>query len=87
MIISAVVLFALAFTAPWLWMDNGEDIMESKFFRNNNEINFQKPKNTCECDGNCINVKWVPFGVKVDACAEDWYFISFWMQRFHMNDE
>lgn len=57
--------------------------MESTFFRGNDAQNFKKPKNTCECDGSCINVKWAPFGVKVDACSEDYYFISFWGQRFY----
>lgn len=82
--IVAVLLFALAFTAPWLWLDNGEDIMESSFFRGNDEQNFKKPINTDGCDGSCLNVKWVPFGVKVDANAEDYYFISFLGQRFYI---
>jgi len=85
--IVAVSLSALAFTAPWLWLDNGEDIMESQFFRGNDPVNFKKPKGTCDCDGSCINVKWVPFGVKVDACSDDYYFISFWGQRFYMDGE
>lgn len=84
-IVAGIILFALAFLAPWLWLDNGEDIIESRFFRNNDEENFKKPKNTCECDGSCKNVKWVPFGVIVDACAEDYYFISFWGQRFYID--
>lgn len=88
-IISIVVVafFALAFMAPWLWIDNGEDIMESSFFRGNDTQNFKKPKNTCDCDGSCMNVKWVPFGAKVDACAKDYYFISFWGQRFYIDGE
>ncbi|HAU65723.1 MAG: hypothetical protein UT30_C0007G0003 [Candidatus Uhrbacteria bacterium GW2011_GWF2_39_13] len=83
----ATILFALAFASPWLWMDNGENIMESKFFRGNDAENFKKPKNTCDCDGSCLNVRWVPFGANVDACAEDYYFISFWGQRFYVNGE
>jgi len=85
--IVAVVLFTFAFTAPWLWINNGEDIMESSFFRGNDTENFKKPKNTCDCDGSCLNVKWVPFGAKVDACADDYYFISFWGQKFYMAGE
>ena len=86
-IIIGVCLFALAFTAPWLWIDNGEDIMESRFFRGNDEENFKKPKNTCDCDGSCLNVEWKPFGAKVDACAEDYYFISFFGKRFYFDGE
>lgn len=91
--IVAIGLFALAFTAPWLWIDNGEDIMESRFFRarytdrSRDAENFKKPKGTCGCDGSCLNVKWRPFGVKVDACARDYYFISFWGQRFYMDGD
>jgi hypothetical protein len=88
--IPILVVFALVFAAPWLWNDNGEDIMESRFFRGNDSENFKKPKENkedCHCDGSCINVKWAPFGVKVDACADDYYFISFWGQRFYMNGE
>lgn len=82
--ISIIIIVAIAFTAPWLWLDNGENIMESSFFRGNDIENFKKIKDGCECDGSCINVKWVPFGVTVDACSEDYYFISFWGQRFYM---
>ncbi|MFA6549945.1 MAG: hypothetical protein WCT36_01150 [Candidatus Gracilibacteria bacterium] len=85
--ISLLFAFVLAFSAPWLWIDNGEDIMENRFFRGNDEENFKKQKNTCDCDGSCLNVKWVPFGVKVDACAEDYYFVSFWGQRFYIDGE
>jgi len=84
--ISVVILLALAFTAPWLWIDNGEDIMESSFFRGN-DSNFKKPKSTCDCDGSCLNVKWAPFGAKVNDCSEDYYFISFWGKIFYMDGE
>ncbi len=74
---------ALAFFAPWHWIDNGEDIKENRFFQGNDAQNFKKPKASCNCDGSCLNVKWVPFGAKVDACSEDYYFISFWGQKFY----
>lgn len=77
----------LAFLAPWLWLDNGENIMESKFFRGRETEVFKKPKQTCDCDGSCLGVQWVPFGAKVDACAEDYYFISFWGQRFYQAND
>ncbi|KKQ72012.1 MAG: hypothetical protein UT33_C0007G0100 [Candidatus Peregrinibacteria bacterium GW2011_GWC2_39_14] len=85
--ISVLVLLALVFTAPWLWIDNGENIMENSFFQGNDSKNFKKTKSTCDCDGSCLNVKWTPFGAKVDACSEDYYFISFWGQRFYMDSE
>ena len=83
--ISVIIFVVIAFTAPWLWIDSGEDIMENSFFRGNDSENFKKPKGNCDCDGSCINVKWVPFGAKVDACSEDYYFISFLGQRFYMD--
>ncbi|HBU06775.1 MAG TPA: hypothetical protein DEB09_01700 [Candidatus Magasanikbacteria bacterium] len=84
-IIIFIGLFALAFTAPWLWINNGENIKENNFFRGNDNENFKKSKNTCDCDGSCLNIKWLPFGAKVDACANDYYYISFWGQRFYMD--
>lgn len=83
-------LLVLTFIAPWLWIDNGEDIVESFYREHSSDLqNFKRLKNrdTCGCDGSCLNVQWVPFGVKVDNCSKDYFFISFWGQRFYMNGE
>ncbi|MBP9695298.1 MAG: hypothetical protein KBD73_02755 [Candidatus Magasanikbacteria bacterium] len=86
--IVVVMLFALAFTAPWLWIDGGEDVIESFYRKHRSDLqNFKKIKNTCDCDGSCLDVQWVPFGVKVDNCSEDYYFISFLGQRFYRAGE
>jgi len=95
---TAIILFVVFFFAPWLWLDFGEDILESRFFKGRDDVNFQKIKPQCNkyvreikgellCDGSCTVVKWVPFGVKVDSCSEDYYFISFWGQRYYVNGE
>ncbi len=83
----SIIIVAIAFTAPWLWFDNGENIKESNFFRRNDSENFKIIKDNCDCDGSCLNVQWVPFGAKVDACSEDYYFISFWGQKFYIEPE
>lgn len=82
-----ITLFILIFMAPWLWIDNGENILESEFFRAPDEQLFNKIKADCECDGSCQQVHWAPFGAKVDACSKDFYYLTFWGQRFYRSND
>jgi hypothetical protein len=79
----------LFFAAPWLWIDNGEDVIENKFVHAglDEKVIFKKHLPECRrlCDGSCYRVKWVPFGVKVSACTADYYFVSFWGQKFYID--
>ncbi|MBP9761277.1 MAG: hypothetical protein KBD15_03505 [Candidatus Magasanikbacteria bacterium] len=85
-IIAITALILLAFAAPWLWIDNGEDIKESPFFKPRFADRFYQPKADCDCDGSCLAVSWVPFGAKVDACSEDYYIVTFWGQHIYKNN-
>lgn len=86
LVVGAIIVILVLFASPWLWIDNGERLIESDFFQGKEVNLFQKPIESCKdsCDGSCYRVKWVPFGVRVSACSEDWYFVTFWGQRFHV---
>ncbi len=88
--ISVIVLSGIIFLfiAPWLWIDGGENILESRFFRGREAEIFKNLIDDCKikCDGSCYKIDWVPFGIRVSACSEDYYFISFWGQRFYINE-
>jgi hypothetical protein len=84
-----VVVLLVLFIAPWLWIDNGENVLERSFFRGNEDEIFKDFDEDCKgtCDGSCYDVKWAPFGVVVDACSKDYYFVSFWGQEFYVDGE
>ncbi len=88
-IVFASILLILIFIAPWLWIDGGEDLLESRFFRGREAEIFSKFDDDCRsgCDGSCYKIKWVPFGVKVNACSIDYYYVPFYGGEFYVNGE
>ncbi len=82
------VALLILFAAPWLWLDNGEDLIEREFRPRSvgegiDEAFFKRSKDGCTCDGSCINVRWAPFGAVVDACSYDYYYVTFWGQKWY----
>ncbi len=87
LIVMTMGIFLLLFVSPWLWVGDGkEDVVESRFFNGRENEIFKYPIEGCKktCDGSCYKIEWVPFGVRVSACSEDSYFVSFWRQKFYI---
>ncbi len=89
-ITSSIILFTLVFTAPWIYiLDNGEDVIESSFFNKPFSKLFTQARTPiCTWDGVDMHVKWAPFGATVRSCSySDYYYVSFWGQKFHINSK
>ncbi len=80
-VIFTILILITLFISPWLWIDNGENVFESKNYRNKisqGELKIleEDGKKACNCDGSCAYIKWVPFGAVIKNCKKSYFYIT-----------